>query len=126
MRQTYKSENKKFKLNPDKVLQVAAELSVYVHGQNTYHGRTCGTLFGRGRTLDVLTAESEQPGIMVTCTLAKLILSEDGKKLTFETYKYENVFMDPKDLYTIADRYQIKEKTKKDEYDPITSMGWIL
>ncbi|MBI2650091.1 hypothetical protein HYX04_02130 [Candidatus Woesearchaeota archaeon] len=114
-RVTYQSKAAQYKLDPNKVFEVVAMLGQYIDFQNANHPKVnpdflspSVSLQGNGRKL-VLSAEAvNQPGFLTSFDLATLVLSEDGKELTFEVHEHPRVAIDPKDLEYVANQYKLK------------------
>ena len=114
-RVTYASKAAKYSLDPNKLFDVIAELAGYNHLSRRYDAevnrdfaRTSASFRGDGRKLSIITEVVNEPGFLTRFTLATLVLSEDGTKLTLQVHEHSKVAIDPNGLELIANTYQVK------------------
>ena len=114
-RVTYQSKAAQYKLDPSKVFEVVTMLGQYIHFQKANHPKVnpdflspAVSLQGNGRKLVLVAEVVNQPGFLTGFDLATLVLSKDGKELTFEVHEHLSVAIDPKDLEYVATTYKVK------------------
>lgn len=113
----YQSNAAQYKLDPTKVFEVVADLLRYVSDESTSFIRgnpgfgvpTVQIRYEARRlivTADTIGDLTEHLDCRIV-DLATLVLSEDGKDLTFEVHSHESVVVNPEGLKHIVESYII-------------------
>ncbi len=118
-RQLYESTEQEFNLNPDRVFEIVSKLSLYAEDEKDYLRyvkRQCFPgLYGSLRTLRLTSSAVDENGVTVSSkTLAELVLSDDGKSLSFKIHPVKKLLSNPQDLESIGKEYKLSEPKKKE------------
>lgn len=107
----YNVEPKMYNLDPTKIMDVVSDLAYYAkifkeEALSFGSYLTPFILAGKGRRLLVKCNEMrlDYP-VIKSCSLAELVLSEDGQRLDLEVNQAQNVTVNPKFLHEIGEKY---------------------
>ncbi len=115
----YESTEQEYNLKPDRIFEIVSKLSLYAEDEkdNLQHRKRLSSatgLYGSLRTLILNTNAVDENGVTISSkTLAELVLSGDGKSLSFKIHPVKRLLFNPHDLEFIGKEYRLSEHTSK-------------
>ena len=111
----YKAKDAEFMLDPNKIFEVVSDLIKYSRTWQKSYASTFLNIMGRKINLITkvdkdITDIDHEPIVdaLTSFKLAELVLNENNKDLTLKIYGHPKVAINPKDLYGLGNKYQLK------------------